>query len=330
MTYGPRYSIRGGHTPESLVKFAFWVALLCVIFGCGGPLAKKSILMSAKTPKIADLKKIAVLPFEGEDDQWLTHALENFLINIRIDGHPHFVILDRHHLSAVLREQSLRVRDGRGDTVHLGKVLGADMFITGQLLPPQIKRRSYQKNTDQCIESSLTIYYQLKAIDVLSAGILLLKPYSSTVHEDICGENPRAATRQIMADAALENTFAELRRDIAPYPVDIKIHFLAADRKLKKNNAAYERFLHATKLAQNNLLDAACKKFAEVGLIMDTAAIYYNLGVCAEIMGELTQAAQYYQKAANTGEADLSLIRHALDRVGSKQRDLRELGRKIR
>jgi hypothetical protein len=321
-------------------------SMLLVLVGCKStPVFDKPILMQAKEKGLANSKRIAVVSVvDGNRNRNYASNIhskfESFLTGIKVDNAYRFTMVDRSTIQNVMKEQRFSSEDlFDGSTAsELGNLLGADTLMHASFSAPAVSRQKFtssesycaRKEDDKCKDwkskkiscdrKTVTIEFTPKATYVASGQIIYSKSYSSTQTSDRC---PNQRDVSLLADEALignalNSIFATMRRDVAAYPLVLKLQLIDDDDGMSESSA--QSFGMAMEFANQGLLDRACSRLSMMASsVQDSPATMYNLGVCSEIAGQADAARAYYEQALNTmnslSSSDKDLVFKAIKRM---------------
>jgi tetratricopeptide (TPR) repeat protein len=154
--------------------------------------------------------------------------------------------------------------------------------------------------------------FTIKAVSVQQGLITFTKTYSGSARDSSCrGDGKSGADLQ---NEAIWQVLEGMRRDVAPYTVMVSIEFMDDDDVM--DSATRRKVKNAMEYAEQKRVDRACEIFKEaVAGSGKSPALYYNLGVCAEIASDFDRAETLYDKADRLSSKPVELISQALIRV---------------
>ncbi len=324
--------------------------------GCSTPKVQTSVELPARIDAMSKVKKLGIYRFEN-DEILIGPKIEQLFKSIVIDGEKYFEVLNRSDLDAIISEQknanSILFDDD--EIVELGQLAKVQTIITGQVQKPILSRSSYSetRSTLVCLEysqyscvnwgvdyyevtcnhSEAAVAYQLRITNIETGHSVLSKTYQANVNEQTC----RApSSLQSLQRRVISRTLNELRRDIAPYHIWTTIELMESDKSdLSNNDEAYKQFKKGLAFIDNDHPDIrnGCGAFNQAAAAYgDSAAVYYNLGVCAELESDTASAKIYFEKAHSKLNEPSKLVTQALtrieDRINSEQQlDLQKSNR---
>lgn len=238
------------------------------------------------------------------------------------------------------------------DALTLGQLSGADTILTGVVKWPRVERSHYTEERSQCVKteeskSALTpgikskkcvqyekhkvpctkqvsnIEYIIKAVNVDNSEIAFTKRYAGSAENKFCQDNEQnnKISSHKLSEQAITNAIGKMRHDVAPYTVVLTINLMKKDdSQMAKNEKVKSLVDEGLSFARHGRLDRACDNFNRAEqLYQQSPAIYYNLGVCAEIKNELDEALQLYSHADSLTTKHNRTIDEALYRVKDRQ-----------
>ena len=337
----------------------FFMLVLCFFpiffISCAAPKIKISMLVPAKAHEAATLRRIAVLPFSGQDGYQVSAEVEALLVNIQVDGKPYFRVIDRISIKKILKEHFLHM-SGLVDektAVNVGKLVGAEGIISGTISKNIIEDKSFfethskclawndkgrcvkrGKHKVRCIERDVYFSFTPKIIRVTTGEIVASKSLSGHSYDKVCRDSefsPKDIT-EMLASAKLQ-ALNKLRVLITPNYKNVEITLLDKD-DTKPPSEVKEKIARGIDWAKQDRMDRACELWHDAyKLHPEGYAIHYLLGVCAETTGRSQKALSYYEKADKTTEKPIKEINEALTRVRvqiENQKKLEEQLRKIK
>ncbi len=319
-------------------------SVVFLMLACAGPKIKQDVVMPARENGMKSVKKIAVLGFNGDHQREFSTKLEAFLANVKVNKTPYFTIVDRNTLDTIIQEQKIVSESGlfnEKDAVKLGELSGVDTIVNGFVKWPKMETASFYEERSictrtnskgkckewgtkkvKCIRQISEFHVTIKAISVQKGDVTFSKNYTGTGENKYCSDsgNKGKALPSELAQSAIRSTMTSMRRDIAPYVVVMTIELMNDDDSLlDKNKEANRLFESGLEFADKNRMDRACQKFKEATAIYDKSpALYHNIGVCAEINGNLDKALTMHRYADNLLDKPDDHISNALSRIDKK------------
>lgn len=293
--------------------------MLALAVACAPPKVKLAALMSAnKSPEVAKLSPIAVLPFDGPKSQQVTAHVEATIANIRIEDKPLFRLVDRAVISKVLSELRFsysQLVDPK-TACRVGQLVGAKGLIVGKVTKaictdtPLRESRykctatdqkgrciSWYKYSVRCTKRQFHLEFAPKVINVETGRVLYADVLNAQSHiSKMCSDGGSLQDKESALDEAMMSAMVRFRRNIAPYYVTLTVQLKKKDKNAPKYIS--ELINDGVDWAKNGRLDRACEIWRNAyGKFPDSVALNYNIGVCEEMAGNLKDALNFYQKA---------------------------------
>lgn len=326
-------------------EIAALAAAILLLVGCAGARVSQVVEVPARQSGMVDSRKLAVYYFNGDTDGTITAQVESYLSNINVRGTPYFEVLEREMLDKIIEEQNMVSSSGyfnENDAVRLGKLSGADTLIMGSVNQPHVSSRHYRKAVDYCMDKKCTqketryiscvdraanVDLTLKAVSVRRGSIIFTQNYSGKASNTDCGEE-RSKNEADLRNEAIGQILNNLRKDVAPYQVTLSIEFMDEDDYM--NSATKSKLEGAMEYIKQRRVDRACEIFKDaLAGDANSPALYYNLGVCAEIDGDLDKAEALYNQSERKTAKPIRLISEAINRVKMMRSNQNEVSRQM-
>jgi hypothetical protein len=258
----------------------------------------------------AALGTIAVERFGGVDGQQLSIAVADKLRAVTIDGEPYFRI----------------VPSGNSDET--------DAVLQGTAGAEASRRDSGTREKEVCVERDedrdcirrekhkIPCWDQVVRLD---ATVRLVGVEGELIHafdraeeqaQRFCEGDDRPSTEGLVRQLAARYAEA-LRNDLAPVQLFEQVRVMETREGLSRDDG--RAFREAVRLTKDDAA-AACAAWSalEAGN-PDSAAVLFNLGLCAESRGELYEASDYYGRVVAGGE-DAGYARQGIARIEGRWR----------
>lgn len=324
-------------------KFALvYILLACMILmvSCITPKIRSTILVPAKYNEVANLRRIAVLPFtfNGKAEHNVTADIEALLTSTHVDGLPYFVVVERTQLRKVIDEQRL-ASSGLMDhntAIKIGKIVGVQAVVFGAITKFGIDQTSgyetyrtciwednggkckrWGNKTILCTNRTATFSFIPKFVNVSTGSLAMSEAITRQAASKDCGGMQNIANQNLLNTAktgALEY-FSTL---ISPHYITEQISLLSEDDS-KPSEEIENKISAGISFAKAGRMDRACA-FWEDAYISHKKGylIPYLLGVCAEIRGNNRVAMDYYHIADHRTTRPVPEINDALVRIDQK------------
>lgn len=344
--------MRTANSPMSISNLvqslAYPLAGILALSGCVAPPTQTAIpvTVAARSADAVRLKRVAVLPFERRSNVDVTAEIEAALAGITVEGKTFFTVVERQRINELLRELK-RQESGLVDpqtALQVGKMLGAKGVYTGAITradtsdsnynearrrctqhetlrdkkgkPYQGRCVSYQSYNVSCTRRVSVFSFAPKLVDVETGRIVYATDLKGDAEAAVCADEGKPlASQQELFDQAKRKAIDQFRRDIAPSSTTLRVTILE-ETSLIKSEAAKQTFGQGVAFAKGGRMDRACEFWNQ---ILETEAqafqLVYNVGVCHESQGNLTQAFAMYERADRLLTAPNNVVSSALARV---------------
>ena len=341
-----------------MTKLLFLLLCTAILSACSAPRVRSMTLVPSSYHEAARLKSLAVLAIDGKGGKALTAEIEAALATVEADGRPYFTLFERNRLDRILEEQD---RDAHqladpGTAAEIGRLAGVMGVVAGNAArtlsdssyrekrticlereaPPQNAKKGEGKcvlseqRSVPCTKRELVLTFTPKIIEVATARIVYTRALRATRSDAVCGDSGRPlASEAVLYGQAKESVLATFIKDIAPHYETFQFSLMNSDDGIRLPEAR-KSFEAGLDFAGNNRLDRACELWQSAApLAPDAPAIQFNLGVCAEIGGELSKAQAQYQKADRLVKEPNNDISLALSRINAALANQRQLDEQL-
>ncbi len=313
--------------------------------GCAAPVVNVDVMVPGRYSEPAQLKSVAVLPFDGPDGTAYSSLLEAKLAGIIINDKQYFQLVDRKALDKTLSEMKLGMTGivDPDKAAQVGKVIGAKGIYTGVVNVSSVSDSPYSEKrskcsyyvtktnskgesykecgkteeyTVKCFKRTATFTVTPKLIEVESSKIVYSDLLEGAATDSTCSDSGRAAKdNATLKRAAQEQTAAKFRLDVAPHLSKVSISLMDSTAGIESAQAK-EKLKSGLEFAKGNRLDRSCEIWSEAKRSAPNSIAYlYNLGVCAEVKGRLEEAQSLYKQADRQLSKPDTKISSALSRV---------------
>lgn len=275
-------------------RLALAAAFLCI----ATPAAAETLTLNGSDPASAnvnDLLRLSVERFEGEDGAALAQQLEAELAKAQFGGQPWY---------RIVAPESGAPADGL--------VTGTTRVSVEEVPVTEKRKRCVEDDPadkKKCLkEVKVDIRCRLRTVSVATTARLVAfadgsvrytRPLKARDEQTYCPD--RAASRSVddYIAAALRDQVRAIRGDLAPrdYALDVRVEE-STKGLAKPAQAAFKSAVRLTKTDQTGACAAwtALTRDAE-----PTAALAFNLGLCAEMQGNFDAAVDWYGEAQRQG-----------------------------
>lgn len=267
----------------------------------------------AANDQAAAMQSIVIDRFDGMDGPALSLRIEYVLGGVQIQGQPWFAILPasvRNDGDALLRGHA--AADVRNDPIRLTR----ERCVARD----EDRRCTERKQVEvDCINRTVWLDYTIRLTGFDGRSIHMgddrKEQQLSYCPDDDSGTKTVETTVRELVDQAA----SDVRYALAPtYRVDkIRVH---ENRKVLKGQLNKD-FVAALKLTKTNE-DAACDQWAAINSAEPThLATVFNMGLCAEMRGDLEGARRHYEYALQISPKE-KYPTSGMQRLNSRQRAL--------
>ncbi|MBN8844071.1 MAG: hypothetical protein J0H88_12580 [Sphingomonadales bacterium] len=280
--------------------------LAATFLGLAVPAAAETLPIAGSDPASAnvnDLLRISVDRFEGEGGGALAQRLEAVLGDARFDGRSYYRI----------------VAPESGAPID-GLVTGTTRASVEEA--PVIEKRKKcteydPKDKDKCLKEvdvdircrsrTITVTTTARLVAIDDGSVRYTRPLNARDQQTYCPDRSASRTVDDYIEWARGTQVQAIRRDLAPvaYGVDVRVD----ENRKGLSKPAAESFKEAIRLTKTSPA-AACEAWGALTRDAEpTAALAFNLGLCAEMDRDFDAAIDWYGQA---------------QRLGSKNRDIGE------
>ena len=293
------------------LRRGLWLAAIITLTGCASPKATLLMLNPSKMPETVRYRAVAVSPMGGPMGEQFRRDIESAFSQATVNGRSAFRVYD---WSAV--------QGGAVDLNITGAVANAMVEDTpytesetqcvrwgkkeGQKSDKEECLR-YAEVFKQCVKRVASFHASISLVDNRTRRVLRTETLMQTSGDSGCSGNVAGAAH--LLQRAESQAVAQVRDAVIPHDAIVDLKFLKADDGLQKVQSE-THFRDALSLAGDDNLPAACQVFYQIYQSeKNSAALIYNLGICAEWQGQLAAARGYYDASARligTGRSDAS------------------------
>lgn len=326
-------------------NLGFWsssMVALAMLSGCMPPTtAGVRVIQAPEVAEASAYRSIAVMPFGGVTGQAFTTEVESVLAQAKVGRSA----VMRVHTSEQVKHAVNSQRGGRfASPGEIGKLMGADAVISGEVLGVEVKDHPYTDQEQQCARTekkkglfggtvdscvewrSATIHCRERIADYAVNVRLTESKTGKVVYADqimrrinakAC-KNDRLPEEAAMRGQARQEVVNRILQAIVPHESEQKIVLLSADDKLARPGSA-EKFGGAMDYAKAGRSDRACEVFREIyDVEKQSPALTYNMGVCEEAEGRARDAYDYFMQADRLSGSPNKAISDALQRTNKQ------------
>lgn len=340
--------------PERAVGLSALFALL--LTACAGPSGKAVVTRPAEIPEAAQLRTIAVLPFQGQHsnvNNAIRSQVESMLASIKVGPDPYFSVLSRGRLGAEVQRLGGQREVDLGTAVSIGRNLGVEGIYTGHVNLVRVDDEHFTVTNRECTEraqpknfleqmtmiteclevqdrdlsctrrtAAVVVVPQL--IDTASGRVVYAQTLTGEATDEVCeGAGRSLSDEWTLIQASVGTVLKELEAHVAPHEEEVHFTLMADAGDLPESAAA--RFGQAIGFMQAGRADRACPILRTLeGEGHRTPALYHNLAICAELANDLRLAESYCRRADALLTEPSAMINQCLDRLSTQLKALGE------
>ena len=297
-----------------LVRSLIAVTLLCL----AAPAAAETLTINGSDPASAnvnDLLRIAVERFEGEDGAAIAQQLEAELGNARFGGRSYY---------RIVAPESGAPTDGL--------VTGTTRASVDEVPVTEKRKRCVERDTAdkkkclkeaevdiRCRRRTITVTTTARLVAIGDGSIRYTRPLNARDEQTWCPD--RSASRAVddyIAWAQRDQVRA-IRSDLAPRDYSLDVRVEEGTKGLAK--PAQAAFKYAVRLTKSDQAGACAAWTALTRDVEPTAALAFNLGLCAEMQGDLPAAIDWYGEAQRQGLRS-NAIPEGIERIDRRRQAL--------
>jgi len=293
---------------------------------------------TARVPEVAKIKTVAVYPFEGRHGDIYRAEIESLLVSANLNGKRYFSVVESSKLDSVIKAQRLGAIYDESTVTKVGRLIGARGIFMGSVTTDTVADNYYRVSTQKCtytdkngnckgwfnvpvfcIRRSANVGFTIRLVNVETGIQSYNRDVSGQAVSESCrGRNRSLEDREALRRRARQVAYEKVRRDVAPYTVNLNIELMDGTDGIKSGRAKQD-LKSGLLFAEAGRLDRACELWREARtLAHQSIAIIYNIGVCAEAAGELDNALALYQEADRLLLKPEPIINKALSRIQNR------------
>ena len=182
----------------------------------------------------------------------------------------------------------------------------------------------------QCAKRTAVFGFTPKIVNVETGRIAATDTFEAMESDAVC-ETDEAALKPgaVLLDKARSRAVQDFRKAVAPRYVTVEIT-LMKDVMDGTPEPVEKLVKQGVDWAKEGRLDRACELWRTAfDQGPQSLAAPYNLGVCAEVGGDMESALEYYTQADQNALEPEKLVNQALERVRKAQSDQQRLRRQM-
>jgi|GEM_PF-1590295 len=294
-----------------------------ILVSCGPSMVSFKRLERANL-QIPPVTRLAVVDFDDPTNRNLGPAVGNVLVS-QLNGQGFYQIMERGKIQSVMKEHAFNMTGAvdPGTIKELGAILGVDAIITGEIISYNVEtnrrtemvekkegtgryeevektnpftKKKYKVKEEimrtvlvpeERTSKSGTVSINYRMVDIASGKVAVSKTQSSSSQRSYKDNIP--GDEQILS--GLLNTVTEaFVKDISPHYIMVAKRLIKSKADPNEAGAAY------AKQGEWKRASEIWEKLSATGNKTD-AALWHNLGVAYEAMGDVEKAEQTYNQA---------------------------------
>jgi len=314
------------------------IASIFIFTGCSQRVAVTSF-KPAEVNEATNMKKISVLGFSN-DRIGFASQLETELSKKTVNGQKYFTVLNRNEVNSIIDEQKFQ-HSGLVDkdtSVKLGKILGINGIISGDVLVADMNKSYY--NTERyecldkkckekryylvsCVRANYDLSVSIRLTDVEKGTIVYADTLSKGSYDTHCRDRSGGLSSfgSVMTDLT-DDIVTSFMTKISPTKVRRSVELLD-DPEIKYTDKQEQLLEYSLEHISDNRLDKAEQLLSELlGSTNDKCYVAaYNLGVVKETQGDYKLARQLYELADSLTIKPNKTISNAVMRIKKQIND---------
>jgi len=295
-------------------RLALAASFLCL----ASPAAAETLTITGSDPATAnvnDLLRLSVERFQGEDGAALAQQLEAELGNAQFDGRAYYRIVAPESGAPT---DGLVTGTTRASVDEVAVTEKRDKCVEHD--PADKKKCLKEIEVDiRCRRRTISVATTARLVAIGDGSVRYTRPLNARDQVTYCPD--RSASRSVddyIAGVQHDHVVA-IRRDLAPRDYELDVRVEESTKGLAK--AAQAAFKAAVRQTKSDQPGACAAWTALTREAEPTAALAFNLGLCAEMQGDFTAATDWYSEARRQGSRS-GAITEGLERIDRNRRAL--------
>lgn len=315
----------------------FLLSAVVQISGCVvPPTVAVPVTLAPRFPEVARLHKVMVLEFKGTDGAPFANALAAAMREVEVGGVRQFRLFSpnaaatgaRGIAGKPLRDLGpvLAAGSARGvDVVYFGTVDDASAGVYQQRWETRrqcqewegfMKCKRFRQRRVRCRDLAAMYAVRVQAVEVQTGTVVYARNLARSRRHSFCeDQGDKMMLPAELLSEVRDEVAREVRDDVAPRTATLELKFKADAPSLPAE--ARTEFRRGIEFARAGRLDRACAIWQ--GLVArpgrPSAALFYNLGVCAEAARDYSRAAELYARADSLLRSPDRQVKRGRDRV---------------
>ncbi len=287
----------------------------------------------------AEIDRVAVLGFEGRGGDLFASELSATLGSATLDGELLIEVVNRAELLSNAGVRSFRGGDAEiAAALRYGRQAGVEGVYIGEVTSHDATRTSRREQRRECAqwegflncerwrEFTVNCYTERavvsatpRLIGVQTGSVVYTSTVTGRAEEDWCDDRPRTQSQAELLTRARADAATEIRRHVAPFNDTFTVRLMTDEDGV--GEAMQAPFAGGVEFGLAGRMDRACAIWQELDALNDhqSIALIYNLGVCAEVVGDFERATELYSRADAMLTSPNSMISEALVRARNIQ-----------
>lgn len=315
----------------------FTISLIVItISACAPQKIRVKALEPAEITTVAKLKRVAVLEFKN-DSVGIGGKIESTINNKRFNGKPYFTLVSRANIDNVLKEQKMSGLLDESSTVELGKLIGAQALIAGEVTGAEADDQPYTRSRIKCVyfrnkkcvrwanynvnctKRIISLNANIRVVDITKGSIIFTKSFNRQNEFSKCSDSygslpGKNSSLNTMARNIANAFVYKLTPNYTSFDVVLLekpfIKYTSKQEKLLESGLA---FIKANNLPRaQSILENLQQSTGGKSLVSA-----YNLGTVHEALGNYNEAKVYYLFADKLQTKPVAEVSVALNRIKS-------------
>lgn len=290
------------------------VALLCLAMPAGA----ETLTITGSDPATAnvnDLLRLSVERFQGEDGAAFAQQLEAELGKAQFDGRPWYRIVAPESGAPT---DGLVTGTTRASVDEVPVTEKRDRCVERD--PADKKKCLKEIEVDiRCRRRTISVATTARLVAIGDGSVRYTRPLNARDQQTYCPDRSASRSADDYIASVQHDHVVAIRRDLAPrdYALDVRVEE-STKGLAKPAQAAFKNAVRQTKSDQ----PGACAAWTALTREAEpTAALAFNLGLCAEMQGDFTAATDWYGEAQRQGLRS-GAITEGLERIDRHRRAL--------
>ena len=321
---------------ENVLKTSLLVLTTLLISGCAQKVQIRA-LAPAKVSEMASKKKVAISKFKN-DRVGLSGKIETKIASHKLDRKKYFTVVSRRDIDKILKEQKLQSSELMDEqtTTRVGKVIGAQAIINGEVTTASGKSgtyterrkrcKKYDKKKKECVKyeyytvrcntTEATVAANINIVGVERGSVIYGDSYTKSYKADSCKSFGRVLSSSEALERLSNNIAYEFVAKLTPKYIYFKVALLD-EIEFEASSEQETKLENALKYIEANRIDKAEELLT---ILLDefdgrSYVVAYDLGVVKEASGKFDEAKNMYELADSLSSEPIEELNTALVRI---------------